>query len=169
MSRIFIIGMPGSGKSTVGELLAVQMKLPFFDLDEVIVEQEGASVSSIFEVEGETYFRQVESKCLEDITNQNGSFVMATGGGSPCYHNGIDWMNTHGQTVFIDVLSETLIERISKQEVRPLLKANPGERIKKLYEKRLKTYQKARMHIEASHLSVQKAVDRIIEELKSDS
>lgn len=169
MSQIFIIGMPGSGKSTVGELLAQQMKLPFFDLDEVIVEQEGASVSSIFEVEGETYFRQVESKCLEDVTNENESFVMATGGGSPCYHDGMDWMNAHGKTVFIDVIPNVLVERTLKQEERPLLRTNPKERIIRLYEKRLKTYQQAQLHIDASHISVQVVVDRIIEELKSNS
>lgn len=169
MPRIYIIGMPGSGKSTVGEQLARKTGLPFFDLDEVIVEQEGASVSSIFEVEGEEYFRQIESECLKEVTNKRESFVMATGGGSPCYHAGIDWMNAHGQTIFIDVAPKVLVERTSKQEKRPLLKGNPEERIKWLYEKRLKTYQKAQLHINASQLTIQEAVERIITELKLNS
>ena len=165
MPKIFIIGMPGSGKSTIGELLADKLGLPFFDLDEVIVEQEGASVSSIFEVEGEKYFREVESENLKDVTGQNESFVMATGGGSPCYHSGMEWMNEHGTTVFIDVSPEVLIERTSRQKDRPLLKANPRERVNQLYAERIHIYQKAQIHVQAEGLSVEELVEQLREKL----
>ncbi|MCB0497005.1 MAG: shikimate kinase [Cyclobacteriaceae bacterium] len=162
MPRLFIIGMPGSGKSTIGRLLAHKMGLPFFDLDEVIVEQEGASVSSIFSAKGEGYFRQVESECLKKVTSQNEIFVMATGGGSPCFHDGIDWMNSHGKTIFIDVATDTLIKRTAQQEERPLLKTNPTERIHKLYQERLSTYQKANVQAQADQLNPEEIVELLI-------
>lgn len=161
MPRLYIVGMPGSGKSTIGKLLAKKIDLTFFDLDELIVQKEKKSIPDIFEQEGESYFRQVESEELQEITHQNESFVLATGGGAPCYHNGIEWMNKYGTTVFIDVSPEILVKRVSEQGERPLLKEDPSGRIKKLYEERHPTYQKAQLHIKADNLAVEEVVQQI--------
>ena len=87
--RIFLIGLPGSGKTTLGKKVATYLQLPFFDLDEVIERSAGKRVPEIFADEGEAAFRKMESDTLQKIIADHSDFVMATGGGAPCFHNGI--------------------------------------------------------------------------------
>lgn len=159
--KIFLIGLPGSGKSTLGEELARQLGLQFIDLDAEIVKACGRSITAIFEVEGEAYFREREATALRNTIDKITDFVMATGGGSPCFHSGIDVMNTAGITVFLDVPVEVISGRLSAdaKSLRPLLSSdveiNSLERLVKLREQRLKYYEQAAVVIRGSAITVE--------------
>ena len=116
--------MPGCGKSTFGRKVAREMELSFFDLDKEIINNEQRLISEIFDVEGEDYFRKIEARLLRDVSLNNDNFIMATGGGAPCFHDNMDFMNENGHTIYIDTPVETLIERLSLRgiEKRPLIK-----------------------------------------------
>lgn len=149
--KIFLIGMPGSGKTTLGRKLAEGLQLPFVDLDEEIRKAEGQSIPDIFKEKGEAYFRQIESTQLKVWAEQSESFVVATGGGAPCFHNGIDIINESGISVFLDVPVHVLLERVRSKTGRPLLDHDNEEREKKLihlHQTRLAIYQKAKIRIE---------------------
>lgn len=92
--KLFIIGFMGCGKSHYGKILGEKLGLPFFDLDEKIEEQEGKSITEIFAREGEEYFRLVEKDVLHLITESHENFVMACGGGTPCFYNNIDYLKS---------------------------------------------------------------------------
>src|SRR5687768_14013749 len=145
--KIFLIGMPGSGKSTLGKQLAAELSLLFIDLDTEIEKEEGQIVKDIFSSKGEDYFRLAESKALKKIIASYKSFVLATGGGAPCFHNGIDIINNAGISIFLDVSVKELVSRVQNNTDRPLLnnesKVELEEKLKHLLEKRLKIYKQA--------------------------
>lgn len=115
--------MPGAGKSVMGKRLAEKLGWQFIDLDEWIVESAGLSIADIFSSSGEAFFRKIEQDCLQktaDIENA----VIASGGGTPCHHQNMDWMNAHGLTVFLDVPVEVIASRLlhsGTHAKRPLL------------------------------------------------
>jgi shikimate kinase len=121
--KIFLLGFMGSGKSYWGRQLSLKLQVPFFDLDEQIVNSEGTSINEIFDKKGEEYFRLVEKDTLHIITESRESMVMACGGGTPCFFNNIEYMNREGTTVWLDVPMQVLYERLLKERSRrPLLK-----------------------------------------------
>lgn len=155
--KIFLIGMPGSGKSTVGRPLAQAMNLPFVDLDKEIERQEQRSIPEIFEQKGEAYFRQVESQLLKQWATSNKDFVLATGGGAPCFHQGIDVINQNGLSIFLDVTVAELIRRIGVQAGRPLLGTDDlkqkEEKLATLYANRRAFYLQAKITLEEPSLA----------------
>ncbi len=88
--RIFLIGMPGAGKSTLGQQTAIALNLDFHDLDVLIVEKTGMEITEIFRERGEEYFRKIEAKILKEVVQDQDDFVMATGGGTPCFYQNIE-------------------------------------------------------------------------------
>jgi shikimate kinase len=122
--KIFLTGMPGCGKSTFGRKVARELNLDFIDLDKEIIKKEKLSIAEIFELKGEDHFRKIESELLKDISIANDNFVLATGGGAPCFYDNMDFMNEQGHTVFIDTPIDTLLERLSLSGInkRPLIK-----------------------------------------------
>jgi len=121
--KIFLLGFMGSGKSYWGRQLSQKLQVPFFDLDEQIVNSEGTSINDIFDKKGEEYFRLLEKDTLHIITESRESMVMACGGGTPCFFNNIEYMNQEGTTVWLDVPMKVLYERLIKERARrPLLK-----------------------------------------------
>ena len=145
--KIFLIGMPGSGKSTIGKSLAIKLNLPFVDLDHEIEKQERRLIKDIFSTSGEAYFRQVESNALREIALSSSDCVIATGGGAPCFHDGISVINNHGISIFLDVTIDELISRVEKNKDRPLLqstdKAELRNRLEAIHKSRLACYQLA--------------------------
>lgn len=143
--RIFLTGMPGSGKSTCGKLLAEQLNFPFFDLDVEIETREGKTITSIFEQDGETYFRQVESDVLKSTVEDNEKIILSTGGGTPCFMDNLEFMKRNGNMIFLDIPLETLVERLKEKDDRPLLKTEKElkDRLEELYDKRIAVYLKA--------------------------
>jgi shikimate kinase len=121
--KIFLVGLPGSGKSTLGKQLAGKLNFSFIDLDTEIEKSIGLSVKSIFKQYGESFFRKEESEMLHRLGESNESLVIATGGGAPVYFDNMKYMNTRGQTIFLDVPPREIATRIqnSKKEERPLL------------------------------------------------
>ena len=150
--KIFLIGMPGAGKSTLGRPLAAALNLPFVDLDKEIEKHEQKSIPEVFDLHGEEHFRKSESTLLKSWAESNRDFVLATGGGAPCFHGGIEVINKHGLSVFLDVPVDELIRRIGMQTGRPLLSAadmaEKTARLSSLYEQRRSCYQKAKIVLE---------------------
>lgn len=112
----------GSGKTYWGRLWAANHGLDFFDLDAVIEAEEGRSISAIFEEKGEDYFRVTESRLLKNFAFKN-NFLMACGGGTPCYYDNMQWMIENGTTLFLSASPKFLAERMEGDSSRPLLKA----------------------------------------------
>ncbi|MFT5385439.1 MAG: shikimate kinase [Saprospiraceae bacterium] len=118
---IFLIGFMGSGKSHTGKALAARMDCPFFDLDEYIEEKLSMSISAIFDQKGEDYFRIEERKCLRDF-GVLGKAVIATGGGTSCFFDNMEWMKLHGVTVYLKASPSVLALRLENEKSkRPLI------------------------------------------------
>lgn len=164
--RIFFIGFMGSGKTHWGRELSNKLQIPFFDLDEQIVANEGKSVNDIFAGEGEEYFRLLEKDTLHIITESHDSFVMATGGGTPCYFKNLDYMKNSGTTVWVNTPVDVLVERLSKDRSdRPLLKDLEEHQVRsfiiKKYSDRKIFYEQADVFIDDNNKSLDKIVEMI--------
>ena len=121
--RIFLIGFMGSGKSYSGQQLAELLKCPFIDLDNWIEEKAGKSIPEIFAESGEGAFRTLEQKALQAMLDFPNA-VVATGGGTPCFFDNIQWMNENGLTIYLKTAEAVLLARLkSGREHRPLLRA----------------------------------------------
>jgi shikimate kinase len=121
--KIYLIGFMGCGKSHWGKQLSEKLKLPFFDLDEEIVKEENKTITEIFAKEGEEYFRHKEKDVLYTLTEKHHSFVLATGGGTPCFFNNIEYMNKNGTSVWFNCSVECLYSRLIKEKAqRPLIR-----------------------------------------------
>ena len=135
--KIFLIGFMGSGKTHWGRLLSQKLSIPFFDLDAQVEEHAGRSIAEIFASEGEEQFRMQEKDILHIITESHESFVMACGGGSPCYFNNIEYMQQAGTTIWINTPLEILFQRLVKEkENRPLIKDLSDEQLKNFISKK---------------------------------
>ncbi|HMT54618.1 MAG TPA: shikimate kinase [Saprospiraceae bacterium] len=147
---IFLIGMPCSGKSTLGLQLAEHLQMPFFDTDAIIEDMEGMKVSDIFTKQGEARFRDLE---YELISNWKLSHVVvATGGGLPCHNDLIDILNSKGKTIWLQASIDALSERLSQSEViRPLSDGKSDKEIKSKLKELLKNrkpiYSKAQIRV----------------------
>lgn len=122
--KIVLMGYMGSGKSTVGKLLSELLNLPFKDLDYEIQKEEAMSIPEIFSKKGEIYFRKSESKVLKALLALDESFILATGGGTPCYANSLSEMLNDSETltIYLKVPLQVLCERLMAQrESRPIL------------------------------------------------
>ncbi|QDK80224.1 shikimate kinase [Spirosoma sp. KCTC 42546] len=151
MKNIFLIGMPSSGKSTLGKRIADVLHYRFIDTDKIIVREEGRSIPEIFAESGEEYFREVERRVLRNL-KPGANMVVSTGGGMPCYHNNMEYIKATGVSVFLDVPVDVLARRIQAHahEDRPLNNANDPELLtvlQKRYELRLPIYSQANIII----------------------
>lgn len=155
----------GSGKSYTGRRLAELVGLPFIDLDDEIVRHAGSSIRKIFARHGERHFREIERSVLKELLALPG-YVMATGGGTPCYADAIALLNASGVTVFIDPDVDILLERLERgRKHRPLLQTPVALRTfvtDKLTERR-PCYEKATYHIKID--DPQAEVARLIRDL----
>lgn len=148
--RIFLIGMPGSGKSTIGRILSESLDLAVYDLDKLIEEEAGMSIPEIFQVGGEEGFRLREKRALQAIIKEKSAGIISTGGGAPCFYDNLEQMQKAGRTVYIDVPLETLIARTTKTSKRPLLQGNHEERIAQLLTEREYIYKQAEIVFETA-------------------
>ena len=120
--KLFLIGMMGSGKSHWKKKLAAKMKVGGYDLDFLVESHEEKTISELFAEDGEEYFRKSEAKVLRWFAEKK-AFVLATGGGTPCFHNNMQWMNEQGVTVWIDESVDVLAARLApEKEHRPLIR-----------------------------------------------
>lgn len=120
MKKFIIVGMPGCGKSTMAKYLCSQTSLTFYDLDKEIENKEGKKIKEIFRDKGENYFRKVESIVLKKIIKEKENFILATGGGTPCFNDNMKIINKYGISIFLNTSIDVLEERISRNKKRPL-------------------------------------------------
>ncbi|MBK7698029.1 MAG: shikimate kinase [Saprospiraceae bacterium] len=147
---IFLIGMPCSGKSTLGLQLAEHLQMPFFDTDAIIEDMEGIKVSDIFTRHGEARFRDLEHELMANWKLSH--VVVATGGGLPCHNDLIDILNSKGKTIWLQASIDALSERLSQSEViRPLTDGKSDKEIKSKLKELLKNrkpiYSKAQIRV----------------------
>ncbi len=155
--RIYLIGFPGTGKTTLGRKLARALGYSFIDLDETIEEKAGMSIATIFAQAGEAAFRKKEWEALQKTAEEE-NVVVATGGGTPLFHNAMEWMNQHGLTIFLRMPIQQLYRRLSQSEThRPVLSPPDGlplyQHIRNLLKERLPTYHQAQLIVDAAHIS----------------
>jgi shikimate kinase len=172
-TKIVLVGMPGSGKSTLGKKLALQLDFPFYDLDEVIVKQEKKSIPDIFLAEGEGYFRKAETEALEGQLDSKESMVLATGGGAPCFNDNMDRINRKAVSVFLDVPLIQIILRLNSSEValRPLFQGlDAGEisaKLTDLYTARVGYYDQAKIKLSGEDISTELLISELMSFFRS--
>ncbi len=164
--KIFLIGFMGSGKTYWGRLLSQKLGLPFFDLDEQIVNAENQSINEIFESRGEEYFRLKEKEILHIITESHNAFILSCGGGAPCYFNNIEYMNQAGITVWINASADTIFARLVKERShRPLLKNLSDDELKSFIKKKFADrrifYEQAGVSIEDENITPEKFIEKV--------
>lgn len=129
--HLSILGMPGSGKTTLGQALAAHFGLPFLDLDAAVVARAGQDIPAIFQQHGEAHFRQLEAEVLRDVLARPEALVLATGGGTPCFHHNLAELRACSFTLWLDVPVPVLAARLAaaaETASRPLLAtAGPPE------------------------------------------
>lgn len=163
--NIFLIGFMGSGKSTVGKLLAEKLNLKFIDIDEEIEKQENKTISQIFKENGEMYFRNLEKQKIKEFQSKK-VYVVSTGGGLGANKENMEFMKKNGIVIWLDVSLEEVLKRCKENANRPLLN-QPLENLKKLYEKRKNVYSMAHVHIKTDGKSPKEITKEIIEKCKS--
>lgn len=172
--KLYIIGMPGTGKTHFGRTLAQSMKMQFFDLDEMIEKREGCTIRKLVQDKGEQYFRETEHDVLLSTLNYN-NCVIACGGGTPLHYNNMEWMKLRGIVVWLNTDLRIIAVRIANNITRrPMfLGLNDAElyqKLRDLYEKRRKVYVKADVYIEqnsAGGISLSSVIQRIMKFTRS--
>ena len=149
MKKFFLIGIPGSGKSTMAKYISSISDLNYKDLDEEIEKKEGRTINEIFQIENENYFRNKESQILNDIIIKENKFILATGGGTPCFNNNIRLINKSGISIFLNTSIDKIIERVKRKDGRPLFyKKNIEELVKNMFNNRIKFYSMSTYSVE---------------------
>ena len=154
----FLIGFMGSGKTHWGKAWAKASDLNFVDLDEEIEKLEGRTINDIFETNGETYFRDLETKTLKNIILQNGA-IISCGGGTPCYNDNLQWMNENGTTVYLKATPALLAERLlNEKDRRPLIKDIQNDQLPRFIEQKLRGrelfFNKAKIIVDARETNI---------------
>jgi|SRR6056297_507093 len=174
---VFLCGMMGSGKSTVGRALANRLEVPFCDLDELIVEETGMTIPEIFKEEGESKFREIERKILIR-ESQYFKGVMALGGGSLQNQHMIDHLKIYGWLIFLDVPQSVISKRITGDTNRPMLNANDNDnnnesahheadsKIQRLMAERRPLYEQAEITIQTGDKPADEIADKLIKKLR---
>lgn len=163
---ISLVGLPGSGKSTIGRQLARRLQLPFVDSDRVIEERIGCSIREFFEREGEERFRDIEEEVIKDLT-QITEGVVATGGGAVLRLRNRLALHELSTVVYLKAMPETLLKRVSHDTRRPLLQGgDPLGRLRELFMLRDPLYaETAHFVIETGRPSVPTLVNLVLTEL----
>lgn len=151
---IYLIGMMGSGKSTVGKYLSMLMSCPYLDSDILLAQWKDRSISDIFKTEGEENFREYERQLLNAVAEYNfkkQNLIFSSGGGMPCFHDNIHTMLQSGKVFYLKQDAETLFNRLkNNSEERPLMKDMTFKDFEELIAEREKVYMKADHLIETN-------------------
>lgn len=168
--NIFLIGPMGAGKSTIGRALAKELKLEFYDTDEVIEDRTGATISWIFDVEGEEGFRRREQKIVEELTQKN-NIVLATGGGVVMTPENRNALAGRGTVIYLKTSLAQQFERTKRDTKRPLLQTpNLEDRLEVLRDEREPYYEElADVSFETDKLTVKAVATKIIKYLYGES
>ncbi|HEY0827989.1 MAG TPA: shikimate kinase [Bacilli bacterium] len=159
--NVVLVGFMGTGKSSVGHLLAKRLAWPFLDIDHLIELQEGISIPDLFGSKGEDYFRRVESQVIHKVMEQDKQ-VIATGGGAVLAEDNRNKMLKNGYVIALSARKETIIARVKLDHNRPLLQGNVDERVGILLEHRKHAYDFADLKIDTTELTKDTIVEMII-------
>ena len=171
MTRIILIGYMGAGKTTIGKVLAREMGLEFYDLDNYIEDRFHQKIPDIFAEKGEEGFREMERKMLHEVAEFE-NIIISCGGGTPCFFDNMEYLNQQGETIFLNgspaVLKEHLLMGKSQ---RPLIQGkNPEELeayINESLTARLPFYQKAKHTIDIDVIHTKEDIMRYVEQIMS--
>lgn len=168
-TRVFLTGFMGSGKSSIGDILANVLGFDFFDLDKVIEKNEGEKIKSIFNRLGESAFREMESKELRYLS-QRENIVVALGGGSLIPKSNMDLVQNNGLLVYLKLEPEALADRLMHSRKRPLILDKDGvvleyekllKRIRGMLHERQSMYNEAHLTVDLANEPIGKAVDKV--------
>lgn len=163
---VFLCGMMGSGKTSVGKILAEKCNVPFQDLDSLIEDAENLKISEIFESKGESYFREIEQKLLIQKSQQVEG-VLSLGGGSLQNQMIVDHLKVLGWLVYLKEPEHSLVERLENSKKRPMLKnTDVKNKISSLLKERSKFYEQAHITIERNGKNKEETADEILKKLK---
>lgn len=154
ITRIILIGYMGAGKTTIGNALARELGMPFYDLDWYIESRMRKTVKQIFDERGEDGFRVIERNMLHEVAEFE-NIVVSCGGGTPCFFDNIDYLNQQGETVYLKCTPEVLHKHLSMgKTVRPLLLNKTPEQVKTYIEEQLQVrepfYSKAKHTVDVT-------------------
>ena len=165
--KIVLLGYMASGKSTIGREISKKLDMKFIDLDDYISKREKRSISEIFKVEGEIYFRKIESSYLGEILNSKDSFILSLGGGTPCYSNNMELiLNSDASSIYIKASIKTLVSRlIAEKNKRPLVADLEDDKLiefvaKHLFERRF-FYEQASITVHTEDKSIEEIITEI--------
>jgi shikimate kinase len=166
-SNVYLVGMMGAGKTTVGRVIAKRLKLRFFDSDHEIEQRCGVKIPVIFEIEGEAGFRGREAHTLAELTELEG-VVLATGGGAVLAATNRQRLAARGTVVYLRARPEDLYQRVSHDRNRPLLATkDPLKRLRELYAERDPLYAEvAHVVMETGAQSVQALARALLDKLE---
>lgn len=163
---VYLCGMMGSGKSTIGEKLAEKLEIPFKDLDSEIEQSEGMTIPEIFDQQEEKGFRAIERKQIIKLAG-NFEGVLALGGGSLQNQQVVDHLKIYGWLVFIDTPQEEIVKRLSDPSGRPMLESSDeiAKRISNLFDERMKLYEQAHFSVQTDNKSIEEITTEIVKKL----
>lgn len=173
--KIVLVGMPGSGKTTLGRDISKRLGFRFYDLDHLIEAREGKRISTIFSDKGEGFFRDMESEVLLSCLKKNESFVLSTGGGAPCFNGNMVLINKYALSVYLEVPLSQLLSRLTGGQVqkRPLFYGlETGEivlKLKSMYELRHPYYEMAKIKLSGEDISAELFIGEWMNMLKGES
>jgi shikimate kinase len=162
MNRIFLVGFMGSGKTVVGRDLAERLGFEFVDLDEVIVDRAGKTISEIFRESGEAAFREMEREALTRVISLD-RIVIALGGGAFVSEENRRLIKQAGVSVWLDCPVEVILKRLEGATDRPLFQS--PEQVRELLANRLPTYQQADLRVAADQSTPEEIADEIVRHL----
>ena len=156
--RIILVGFMGSGKTSFGKKLAKKLNIPFIDSDHEIELQEKKSINELFEMIGESGFREIEQNFILNLKQKSDSFILSTGGGLPCYKNNMEQLNSIGTTIYLELTPKALQSRLkSGKDHRPLLKNKTDDEmllyIEEKLNERIQYYNQAQIKIDGLHIN----------------
>lgn len=174
MKKIFIIGYMGCGKSSLGRKLAKAGGMEFMDMDSIIEQREGASISDIFHYQGEEYFRDAERALIEELGTAEGDMVISTGGGAPAWQNNMELMNSLGATIYLRRTAQQIASRLSPhgRQKRPKLRGLNDEELVAFMTtnmaEREPFYSKAKYCVDCAERSDAELIDYILQIVKEN-
>lgn len=168
MNNIILIGFMGSGKSTVGFRLSYRLRKTLIDTDKQIERDAGKTIKEIFADEGEEFFRDLETQCLEKLLKTSRNQIISVGGGLPVREKNRKLLRRIGKVIYLRISPKEVYERVKHDTVRPLLQTeNPLERIEQLMEIRDPLYEKAaHLIIDVDGLTMEEVLFEIEKKLK---
>jgi len=165
--NLFLVGLPGAGKSTLGRQLARRLRKPFVDADTELEKRLGVSIATIFEIEGESGFRDREQDVIADLTAMEG-VVLSTGGGAVIRPDNRMRLRDNGTVIYLHAEPVTLWARLRHSRNRPLLQtADPLARLAELYRQRDALYRETATHVVESDRGEVMRLVRTFESIES--